>query len=78
MALAVGPMLLGHTGFNWALRYVRAYVVSVLQLLEPIGATIIAVLVLGRGEVPSANTLVGGVVILLGVWIAIRAARERV
>lgn len=78
VALAVGPMLLGHTGFNWALRYVRAYVVSVLQLLEPIGATIIAVLVLGRGEVPSANTLVGGVVILLGVWVALRAARERV
>lgn len=77
-ALAAGPMLLGHTGFNWALRYVRAYVVSVIQLLEPIGATIIAVLVLGRGEVPSANTLAGGMVILLGVWVAIRAARERV
>lgn len=78
VALAVGPMLLGHTGFNWALRYVRAYVVSVLQLLEPIGATLIAVIVLGRSEVPGANTLVGGAVILLGVWIAIRAARERV
>ncbi len=77
-ALAAGPMLLGHTGFNWALRYVRAYVVSVLQLLEPIGATIIAVLILGRGEVPSANTLVGGVVILVGVWVAIRAAHRRV
>lgn len=75
-ALAAGPMLLGHTGFNWALRYVRAYVVSVLQLLEPIGATVIAVLILGRGEVPTANTVVGGAVILLGVWIALRATGD--
>jgi drug/metabolite transporter (DMT)-like permease len=69
-------MLLGHTGFNWALRHVRAYVVGVLQLLEPIGATLIAVVVLGRGEIPTTDTLVGGVVILLGVWVALRWARD--
>ena len=49
---------------------------SVLQLLEPIGATVIAVLVLGRGEIPSIGTLIGGVVILVGVWIALRSARD--
>lgn len=76
VALAAGPMLLGHTGFNWALRHVRAYVVGVLQLLEPIGATTIAVVVLGRGEIPTTDTLVGGAVILLGVWIALRRARD--
>jgi drug/metabolite transporter (DMT)-like permease len=75
LGLAVGPMMLGHTGFNWALRHVRAYVVSVLQLLEPITATTIAVVVLGRREVPGASTLVGGTILLLGVWISLRAAR---
>jgi len=71
--LAVGPTLLGHTGFNWALRHVRAYVVSVILLFEPLGATLLAILVLGRAEIPGANTLVGGTAILAGVWISIRA-----
>jgi drug/metabolite transporter (DMT)-like permease len=73
VGLAVGPTLLGHTGFNWALRHVRAYVVSVILLFEPLGATILAVLVLGRGEIPGWNTLVGGAAILAGVWMSIRA-----
>lgn len=70
--LAVGPMLIGHTGFNWALRHVRAYVVSLVQLLEPIGATILAVLVLGRHEIPAWNTWLGGALILVGVWLPLR------
>jgi drug/metabolite transporter (DMT)-like permease len=73
VGLAVGPMLLGHTGFNWALRHVRAYVVSLVQLLEPIGATILAVLVLGRHEVPGWNVWLGGALILVGVWLPLRA-----
>ena len=71
--LAIGPTLLGHTGFNWALRHVRAYVVSVVLLFEPLGATLLAVLVLGRGEIPGWNTLLGGAAILGGVWLSIKA-----
>jgi drug/metabolite transporter (DMT)-like permease len=73
VGLAVGPTILGHTGFNWALRHVRAYVVSVILLFEPLGATLLAILVLGRAELPGMNTLVGGTAILAGVWISIRA-----
>jgi drug/metabolite transporter (DMT)-like permease len=40
--LALGPMLLGHTGFNWALRYRPAYAVSVTILAEPLGASLLA------------------------------------
>lgn len=72
-AMAVGPMLLGHTSFNWALEHVRAYVVSVVVLLEPVGATLLAVLVLGRGEVPGPRTLVGGAAVLAGLWLSLRA-----
>ncbi|MDT8435229.1 MAG: DMT family transporter [Gemmatimonadota bacterium] len=71
--LALGPTLLGHTGFNWALRHVRAYVVGVVQLLEPLGATLLAILVLGGKEVPAVTTLVGGAGILGGVWLSVRA-----
>jgi len=36
-ALAAGPMLVGHTGFNYALRYLPAYSVNVGVLAEPVG-----------------------------------------
>lgn len=71
--LAVGPMLLGHTGFNWALEHVRAYVVSLVMLLEPVGATILAVWVLGSKEVPGVHTFVGGALALAGVGLSLRA-----
>ncbi|MEN8144298.1 MAG: DMT family transporter [Gemmatimonadota bacterium] len=71
--LAIGPMLLGHTGFNWALKHVRAYVVSVTGLLEPLGATILALLILGSAELPSWTTVWGGLLVLAGVWLPLRA-----
>lgn len=65
--IALGPMMLGHTGFNWSLRYVPAYVVSLAVLAEPVGATVLAMVIPGIGEVPSAATLLGGGVILAGL-----------
>ncbi len=76
-AMAVGPMLLGHTSFNWALRHVRAYVVSLAVLLEPIGATVLAVLVLGGVERPTLNTVTGGVAILIGMAVLVREQARR-
>jgi len=71
VALAAGPMLLGHTGLNWALKYLPAYVVNVTALGEPVGATLIAALVPGIREVPSPLTLVGGTFVLGGVVLAV-------
>ncbi|MGH7649706.1 MAG: DMT family transporter [Gemmatimonadaceae bacterium] len=71
VALAAGPMLLGHTGLNWALKYLPAYVVNVVALGEPVGATLIAALVPSIREVPSALTLVGGTFVLGGVLLAV-------
>ena len=70
--LAAGPMMLGHTGFNWALRYLPAYVVTLATLGEPVGATLLAALIPGIAEYPSAMTLLGGAVIVAGVSIAVR------
>jgi len=74
-ALAIGPMLLGHTGLNWALRYLPAYVVNLTLLGEPVGATLIAALLPGIREVPSVATFAGGALILAGVYTAARASR---
>ncbi|MDH5235278.1 MAG: DMT family transporter [Gemmatimonadota bacterium] len=65
--IAVGPMLLGHTGFNWALRYVPAYVVSLAILAEPVGATLLAAVLPGIREIPGVWTLVGGAIVLTGL-----------
>ena len=74
-ALALGPMMLGHTGMNWALKYLPAYVVNLTVLGEPVGAMLLAALLPGIGEIPTAWTLAGGALILLGVLVA--AARPR-
>ena len=70
--LAVGPMLLGHTGMNYALRYLPAYVVNLTVLGEPVGATLLAAVIPGIAEVPTMATLAGGVLILGGVILAAR------
>jgi len=71
--LALGPMLLGHTGMNWALKHLPAYVVNLTVLGEPVGATLLALALPGIREVPGAHTLVGGAMILAGAIIAMRA-----
>ncbi len=68
LALAVVPQLVGHSSFNWALRHLPASVVSLHLLGEPIGSTLLALVFLG--EVPSALTLVGATLVLVGLaWV---------
>ncbi|MDQ2929462.1 MAG: DMT family transporter [Gemmatimonadota bacterium] len=70
-ALAAGPMLLGHTGMNWAVKYAPAFVVNLTVLGEPIGATVLAALLPGIRETPSGRTLAGFALVLLGILIAV-------
>jgi drug/metabolite transporter (DMT)-like permease len=67
--LALGPMLLGHTGLNWALKHAPAYLVNLTLLGEPVGATLIAALLPGIREVPTPITLVGGAIVLAGILL---------
>lgn len=76
-ALAIGPMLLGHTGMNWALKYLPAYVVNLTALGEPVGATILAAFLPGIRQIPPLLTLVGGSIVLTGVVIAARSPRSQ-
>jgi len=46
--LAVVPQLIGHTSLNWALKFFSATLVAVFILGEPIGASILAYLLLGE------------------------------
>jgi len=74
--LALIPTHLGHTMFNWALRYIPAYVISISLLGEPIGSTTLAYFIFK--ETPPALTFVGGALVLAGVYLVIRDQGRRV
>jgi len=76
-ALAVGPMLVGHTGMNWALKYLPAYVVNLTVLGEPVGATLLGMLIPSIRQIPTVNTLLGGAIVLAGVVLAAGGASRR-
>lgn len=66
--LALIPQLLGHSSFNWALRYLSAAYVSITLLGEPIGSTILAYFLLD--ETPTLLKVFGAILILFGILIA--------
>ena len=68
--LALVPQLIGHTTFNWALKYLPASMVAITILGEPVGSTILAYLILGEGLTPFK--MIGGILILAGILIALR------
>ena len=65
--IALVPMIFGHTLYNWVLKWISAPVVSISLLGEPVGASILAFIVLG--EVPGPLTMIGGAVTLAGILI---------
>ncbi|WP_394325743.1 DMT family transporter [Halolamina pelagica] len=74
LGMALGPGIFGHTVINWALAHVESGVVSVSLLGEPVGSTVLALLLL-PGEIPTPTTIAGGAVVLLGIYIT-AAARD--
>ncbi len=74
LLLALVPQLLGHSTFNWALRYLPASFVAVTLLGEPIGSTVLAFFILR--EAPSALEIIGGLLILAGIYAAARESGQ--
>ena len=72
LAVAIVSQLIGHNAMNWALGFLPAAIVAIAILGEPVGATLIAAIVLD--EVPTLLELAGAVVVLLGVYFALRRA----
>jgi drug/metabolite transporter (DMT)-like permease len=71
LLLALVPQLIGHSTYNWALRYMPAALVAVTTLGEPIGSTILAYFLLR--EAPTWIKLGGATMILAGIWLASKA-----
>jgi drug/metabolite transporter (DMT)-like permease len=67
--MTIGPQFLGHTVFNYLLAHIEASIVAISVTAEPIGASLLALAVFG--EAPAASVLVGGALVLSGIYVAI-------
>jgi drug/metabolite transporter (DMT)-like permease len=73
--LAVIPTVFGHILFNWLLQYVSATTVSMNILGEPVGASILAYLLLG--EQLTALQWGGGLLVMIGLTVYLLAGRKK-
>lgn len=69
--LAAVPQIIGHSSYNWALKYLPATFVGVGTLGEPVGSSILAYFILR--ETPTLVKIGGGVLILAGIYVSSRA-----
>ena len=67
--LALIPNLLGHSLFNWAVKWVSTNVISIAILFEPVGASILAYYVFQ--EKLSSTQITGGIVVIAGILLFI-------
>ncbi len=67
--LGIGPQLIGHSSFNWALRYLSASVVALVILGEPIGASLLSWLILKQA--PTSEEIIGGIIIGISIYLTV-------
>ena len=73
--LALLPQLVGHSSLNWSLGYLPATLVATAVMAEPIGASLLAWLVLD--EAPPVSSVAGGALVLVGVFTTLTGGRPR-
>lgn len=74
--MAVVAGIFGHTLYNWSLEHVRASLASVVLLGEPIGSSLLAFALPWIQQTPSYYTIIGGAIILSGIYLTARKAME--
>lgn len=72
--LAIVPTVFGHILFNWLMQYVSATTVSMNILGEPVGASILAFLLLG--EKLNGLQWAGGILVMGGLAVYLYAGRK--
>ena len=72
-AMALVSQIIGHSSYNWALKWFSSSFIAVALLGEPIGSTIMAYLIFDEGL--TWSKLIGGLCILSAIYMA--AAGEK-
>lgn len=75
LLMAIGPQIIGHGSFNYALHFFPAALVGVLALLEPVGASVLALILFG--EVPNGLAVAGMLVVLGAIAVVVWTERRR-
>jgi len=76
LLLCVFCTFLGHSIFNWGLKYLPAALISNMKLGEPVFATILAYFLFK--QVPSVQQLIGGGFVLLGIYTYLYGEQHRI
>jgi drug/metabolite transporter (DMT)-like permease len=76
LIMAVVSGICGHTLYNWSLGYIRASVMSVALLGEPIGSSLLAYIIPWIHQEPPIFTFIGGSIILIGIYLTARTMQE--
>jgi drug/metabolite transporter (DMT)-like permease len=74
VGMAVISQIIGHSSYNWALKWFSASLIAVSLLGEPIGATILAYIIFG--ETLTWTKFVGGTLILAAIYLAGRGEQD--
>lgn len=69
LAMAIVSGIFGHTLYNWTLKYLRATVISVSLLSEPLLSSLFAYLLPWINQIPTIYTILGGTCILSGIFL---------
>lgn len=71
--LALVPTLLGHTLFNWSLKWLSTSTISMAILFEPVGAAVLAYFLLG--EFVAWYQAAGGMIVIGGIMLFLADGR---
>lgn len=74
-AMAFITQLIGHSSYNWALRWFSTSLIAISLLGEPIGSTILAYIILGEGL--TWEKFCGGGLILSAIYIAAASENKK-
>jgi drug/metabolite transporter (DMT)-like permease len=75
LLMALLPQLVGHTSFNWAVRWVSPTLVTLVILLEPVVSSMLGYWLFG--EIPGVTVLIGALLLLVGVAVATMHQRKQ-
>ena len=75
LVMGLGPQIVGHGSFNYAVKYLSPTLLGLFGLMEPVGATLYAWILFS--EVPSLLSFAGTGILLLSVGVALRATGRR-
>ena len=73
-AMALLTQLVGHTSYNWALKWFSSGMIAVCLLGEPIGSTLLAWLIFNEGL--TVYKFIGGAFILSAIYLTARGEKD--